>query len=95
MQVVENYPDDPRGHSALVLGFTEDSEPLYAVWSMSEDTGILITSIGRTQIVDGVAEAKGKTIMKAGADVLLSKEAAIDQLHQTIHAVAHDHSMHQ
>lgn len=42
-EVVEDYPDDPRGHSALILGFTEAGEPLHAVWSIHENTAILIT----------------------------------------------------
>ena len=42
------------------------------------------------------ADGENKEAMvKAGATLLLSKEAAIDQLHQTIHAVAYDHSLHQ
>ncbi|HSA87817.1 MAG TPA: PAS domain S-box protein [Nitrospira sp.] len=36
-----------------------------------------------------------EAMLKAGATLLLSKEAAIDQLHQSIYAVVHDHSMHQ
>ncbi len=48
-------------------------------------------------IVIGLSvNADGKNreaMMKAGATLLLSKEAAIDQLHETIHAAAHDHSM--
>ena len=47
-------------------------------------------------IVIGLSvNADGKNreaMMKAGANVLLSKEAAIDQLHETIHAAAHEHS---
>ncbi len=35
-----------------------------------------------------------EAMMKAGANLLLSKEAAIDQLHQTIYAVALHRSMH-
>ena len=48
-------------------------------------------------IVIGLSvNADGKNreaMMKAGATLLLSKEAAIDQLHETIHAAAHDHLM--
>lgn len=42
-EMVEDYPDDPRGHSALVLAFTGSEEPLHAVWSIHENTAILIT----------------------------------------------------
>lgn len=41
--VIENYPDDPRGHSVLVLGFTEDEKPLHLVCSIHENHAILIT----------------------------------------------------
>ena len=42
-EIIEDYPDDPRGHSALVLAFTESQEPLHAVWSIHESVAILIT----------------------------------------------------
>jgi hypothetical protein len=42
-EIIEDYPDDPRGHSALVLAFTKAREPLHAVWSIHENTAILIT----------------------------------------------------
>lgn len=29
--IIEDYPDDPRGHSALVMAFTKAREPLHAV----------------------------------------------------------------
>jgi len=35
-----------------------------------------------------------EAMVKAGATLLMSKEAAIDQLYETIHAAPHDHSMH-
>ena len=39
----EDYSDDPRGHSTLVLAFTKAGEPLHAVWSIHENIAILIT----------------------------------------------------
>ncbi len=42
-EIIEDYPDDLRGHSALVLAFTVSQEPLHAVWSIHESTAILIT----------------------------------------------------
>ena len=41
--ILEDYPDDPRGHSALVLGFTRVIAPLHGVWSIHENTAILVT----------------------------------------------------
>jgi hypothetical protein len=29
--ILEDYPEDPRGHSTLVLGFTKAIEPLHGV----------------------------------------------------------------
>lgn len=45
--------------------------------------------IGLSVYADGKNQ---EAMIKAGANLLLSKEAAIDQLHETIHAAAHDHS---
>jgi hypothetical protein len=42
-EIIEDYPDDPRGHSALILGFTQTREPVHAVWSIHENLAILIT----------------------------------------------------
>lgn len=42
-EVIEDYPDDPRGPSVLVLGWTEADVPLHAVWSIHENTAVLIT----------------------------------------------------
>jgi hypothetical protein len=42
-ETIENYPEDPRGHSVLMLGFTEAKKPLHAVWSIHENTAILVT----------------------------------------------------
>jgi len=30
-ELLEDYPDDPRGHSCLMLGTTEDGRPLHVV----------------------------------------------------------------
>jgi len=30
-ELLEDYPDDPRGHSCLMLGTTEDGRPLHIV----------------------------------------------------------------
>jgi hypothetical protein len=42
-EIIEDYPGEPRGHSSLVLAFTKTQEPLHAVWSIHENTAILIT----------------------------------------------------
>ena len=30
-ELVEDYPNDPRGHSCLILGFTKQGKPLHMV----------------------------------------------------------------
>ena len=42
-EIIEDYPDNPRGHSVLVLAFTKAREQLHAVWSIHENMAILIT----------------------------------------------------
>ncbi|MBI2917883.1 MAG: DUF4258 domain-containing protein [Chloroflexi bacterium] len=44
VELLEDYPDDPRGHSALFLGFTRGGRPLHAVVGMADpDVLILVT----------------------------------------------------
>jgi hypothetical protein len=43
VEVVEDYANDPRGHSMLVLGFTASGNPLHAVCSIHENLVIFIT----------------------------------------------------
>ncbi len=31
-ELLEDYPDDPRGHSCLVLSFTASGQPIHTVW---------------------------------------------------------------
>jgi hypothetical protein len=42
-EVIEDSPEDPRGPSVLVLGFAKARAPLHAVWSIHENTAILVT----------------------------------------------------
>lgn len=43
-EIIENYPDDPRGASCLVLGFTNEGEPLHFVCGVSlPDVLVIIT----------------------------------------------------
>lgn len=34
-QIIEDYPNDPRGASCLVLGFTHDAKPIHVVCGIS------------------------------------------------------------
>lgn len=42
-ELIEDYPKDPRGHSFLLLGFTEQEQPIHAVCSIYEGTLVMIT----------------------------------------------------
>ena len=43
LELVEDYPEDPRGHSHLVLGFTESDQPIHAVCAIHEGTVVIVT----------------------------------------------------
>jgi hypothetical protein len=42
-ELIEDYPEDPRGHSFLLLGFSVEGQPIHAVCSFHEDTLVIIT----------------------------------------------------
>ena len=41
--VLESYPDDARGESCLVVGFTQKGKPVHAVCGRSGDRLVIIT----------------------------------------------------
>jgi len=41
-EIIEDYPDDPRGPSFLMLGFTHEGQPIHFVCAAS-DVAIVIT----------------------------------------------------
>ncbi|MCL4488411.1 MAG: DUF4258 domain-containing protein [Chloroflexi bacterium] len=50
LELVEDYPSDPRRASCLVLGFTKDARPIHLVCGISHpDMLVLVTSSGRTR----------------------------------------------
>jgi hypothetical protein len=46
-QVIEHYPEDPRGASCLVLGFTEQDLPIHTVCGISLPDMLIIITIYR------------------------------------------------
>ncbi|MHB8621159.1 MAG: DUF4258 domain-containing protein [Chloroflexota bacterium] len=44
-EIVEHYPDDPRGPSALVLGHTSDARPLHAVCAFDWSGTLLVITV--------------------------------------------------
>lgn len=43
-EVIENYPEDVRGHSCLILGYGNNRRPIHAVCSPKEDYLAIITA---------------------------------------------------
>ena len=41
--IIENYPEDKRGHSLLVLGFTKEGLPIHMVCAIYENVLVIIT----------------------------------------------------
>jgi len=42
--IIEEYPDDPRGHSCLILGYGLDSRPIHIVCAPKDDFLAIITA---------------------------------------------------
>lgn len=42
-EIIEDYPDDPRGHSHLLLGWLPDGSPLHVCCAIHEEELIIIT----------------------------------------------------
>ena len=49
VELLEEYPDDPRGASALFLGFTDDARPVHAVVGLSSPELVVVITIYRPQ----------------------------------------------
>jgi hypothetical protein len=42
-EMIEDYPNDPRGHSFLLLGLTGERKPIHALCSIHEEMLVIIT----------------------------------------------------
>jgi len=42
--IIEDYPDDPRGHSCLILGFTRQRRPIHIVCAPKEEFLVIVTA---------------------------------------------------
>jgi hypothetical protein len=42
-EIIEDYPDDPRGHSCLMLGFGVEGRPVHVVCSPKQEFLTVIT----------------------------------------------------
>ena len=45
--IIEDYPNDPRGHSCLILGFTKENLPIHVVCGEGESDALLIITVYR------------------------------------------------
>ncbi len=43
--LLEEYPDDPRGHSCLILGFTETYRAIHSYWSLLPDGRVRVITV--------------------------------------------------
>ena len=43
-EIIEDYPDDPRGHSCLMLGFGENGRPIHVLCSPKDEFLAIITA---------------------------------------------------
>ena len=43
-ELVEDYPEDPRGHSCLMLGFGVNDRPIHVVCAPKDDYLAIITA---------------------------------------------------
>jgi len=46
-KIIEDYPNDPRGHSCLILGFTEKLKPIHILCGLKEREILIIITVYR------------------------------------------------
>ena len=46
-KIIEDYPNDPRGPSCLILGFTKEDLPIHSVCGMWEPETLVIITVYR------------------------------------------------
>lgn len=44
-ELLEDYPDDPRGHSCLVLGFSQSGRAVHSVWGLLPDGRVRVITV--------------------------------------------------
>jgi hypothetical protein len=44
-EIIENYPEDKRGHSCLMLGISRKNRPVHVVCAPKEEYPVIITYI--------------------------------------------------
>ena len=46
-EIIEKYPNDPRGESCLILGFTKEQKPIHVVCGIQEENFLIIITVYR------------------------------------------------
>lgn len=46
-EIIEKYPNDPRGESCLILGFTQEQKPIHVVCGIQEEGFLVIITVYR------------------------------------------------
>lgn len=46
-KIIEDYPNDPRGHSCLVLGFTKKKLPIHIVCGRGDEEILIVITLYR------------------------------------------------
>jgi hypothetical protein len=65
-EIIEPYPDDPRGESCLILGFTDKKRPLHIVCGRLEGPELLIITAYEPDLTEW--ESDWKTRKKESRD---------------------------
>jgi len=42
--IIEDYSEDPRGHSCLILGFTKQGRPIHVVCAPKDEFLVIVTA---------------------------------------------------
>ena len=60
-EVIEDYPDDLRGHSCLLLGYGTQSRPIHVVCAPKDEYLAIITAYIPNLMFGALISRKGKT----------------------------------
>ncbi len=44
-ELLEDYPDDPRGHSCLIFGSSQSGRPIHSVWGLLPDGRVRVITV--------------------------------------------------
>ena len=45
LEIIEDYPNDPRGHSYLLLGYTDDEKPVHLVCGLGATEMLIVITL--------------------------------------------------